>query len=336
MQTADSNTRLVLVKILKILHKFVDTELSLHLILFSEKSYLVVTGGMNTVDLGAKKTVEVLEEPDCILPPLSYESTGHFMAMTSDTKNVLVCGGEAKRGHSNMCFQLDLQNNRWTWHSNMTHPRNQAVVVAMDSGIYVFGGMRSETTSNFLPMEGKSWIGSIPIPGGVYSACGLRISDREIMLIGGGSNNSKRIITLNTGTYEWQWRNFSKELEVGRSAHSCVLIGDKIMVIGGSDTHGHSISDTEIIPLDPSQPTIHASLYVPRKYFGVAILQDGQDSRLLAFGGVDSSGYAVSSVEEWNELDQDWKHLQITLSENKMNFGYLVISDSSLCGKSRL
>ena len=151
------------------------------------------------------------------------------------------------------------------------------------------------------------------------------------MLIGGG-NNRKRIITLNTGTYEWQWRNFTKELEVGRSAHSCVLIEDKVMVIGGSDTHGHSISDTEIIPLDSSKPTTHANLNVPRKYFGVIVLQNGQDFRVLAFGGVDSSGYAVSSIEEWNETDQDWKHLQITLSENKMNFGYIVIPNSSLCG----
>ena len=291
---------------------------------------------MNTVDPDAKNTVEVLEEPNCILPPLTYKSTGHFMAMTSNTKHILVCGGEEKRGHSNMCFQLDLQNNRWTWHSNMTHSRNQAVVIAMDSGIYVFGGMGSETTTNFLPTEGESWMGSIPVPGGVYAACGLKISDREMMLIGGGGNNKKRIITLNTGMYEWQWKNFTKELEVGRSAHSCVLLGDKIMVIGGSDTHGHSISDTEIIPLDPSKPTIHASLNVPRKFFGVAVLQNGQESRVLAFGGVDSSGYAVSSVEEWNESDQDWKHLQITLSENKLNFGYLVISDSSLCGKSKL
>ena len=293
---------------------------------------MIVTGGMNTVN-GAKKTVEVLEEPDCSLPFLNYDSTGHFMAMTSDTNDVLVCGGEQSREHSNMCFQLDLQNNKWIFHSNMTHSRNQAVVVSMDYGIYIFGGLGSDKTTEFLSKGSKTWSGSTNIPGGVYSACGLRISDLDIILIGGG-NNRKRMVILNTSTY--QWHNFTKELDVGRSAHSCILLGDKIMVIGGSDTHGHSISDTEIIPLDPSKPTSHASLNVPRKYFGVAVLQNGQDSRLLAFGGVDSSGFAVSSVEEWNESDQDWKHLQITLSENKMNFGYLVISDSSFCGKPRL
>ena len=106
---------------------------------------------MNTVDIGAKKTVEVLEEPTCILPPLPYESTGHVMAMTPDTNKVLVCGGEESRGHSKMCFQLDIQNNNWTFHSNLTHPRNQAVVVSTDHGIYIFGGIGGDKTTNFLP-----------------------------------------------------------------------------------------------------------------------------------------------------------------------------------------
>ena len=61
----------------------------------------------------------------------------------------------------------------------------------MPNGMYIFGGgrrsaPRSEDTYEFLPRNSNSWqMGSVKIPKGFIMGCVVKISDDEVVLIGG-------------------------------------------------------------------------------------------------------------------------------------------------------
>ena len=58
----------------------------------------------------------------------------------------------------------------------------------MPNGMYIFGGGRkgTEATYEFLPRNSNSWqMGSVKIPKGFIMGCVVKISEDEVLLIGG-------------------------------------------------------------------------------------------------------------------------------------------------------
>ena len=79
----------------------------------------------------------------------------------------------------------------------------------MPDGVYIFGGYEwySIETSDFLPKFSNIWEAGPEIPGnGIAYGCGVKISNTEIVLIGGnafGSASRNLVIKYNTQTKEW-------------------------------------------------------------------------------------------------------------------------------------
>ena len=67
--------------------------------------------------------------------------------------------------------------------------RFNGVTVSMPNGLYIFGGGYSAPLSDtfeFLPPGSNVWkLGSTQIPKGFTNGCAVRISDHELVLIGG-------------------------------------------------------------------------------------------------------------------------------------------------------
>ena len=63
---------------------------------------------------------------------------------------------------------------------------------------------------------------------GIQHGCGVRISDTELVLIG-GYNTWNRVIRFNIQTSTW---TSMPDLITGRRYHSCAFVNDKIIVAG--------------------------------------------------------------------------------------------------------
>ena len=299
----------------------------------------MITGGLDSINLNnvPTKTVEIFGAPSCQLPipPLLYGNIGHITFLLPMDNLILTCGGELGffQGFSRSCFAYDKNKGNWTLHSSFAIKRIHAISITMENSVYVLGGITSSKTSEILESGSKTWIEGPEIPDGVIHSCGVRLNKNEFMVIGGFNEQSlatKRILIYNIETNTW--RNFSKELEIGRTKHACIISDNNLLVIGGSDIDGNTLKDTEIIPLDSEANVKHVDLNVPRKNFGVTELLTDEGSRVLVFGGQTRNGL-ISSVEEWSALEKKWKLSDITLSGARADFGFATIPLSVLCGK---
>ena len=300
---------------------------------------VVITGGLDSINLNnvPTKTVEIFGAPSCQLPPLLYGSIGHITFLLPMDNLILTCGGEIGffQGFSRSCFAYDKIKGNWTLHSSFATKRIHAISVTMENSVYVLGGTSSNKTSEMLESGSKTWIEGPEIPDGIVHSCGVRFNQNEFMLIGGFNEQSlasRRILIYNTETNIW--RNFSKELEIGRSKHACIISDNNLLVIGGSDIDGNTLKDTEIISLNSEVNVKHADLNVARKNFGVTELSMSTEEglKILVFGGQTGNGL-ISSVEEWSALEKKWKLSDLTLSDPRADFGYAPIPLSVLCGK---
>ena len=303
----------------------------------SDQTVAIITSGLDGIHSNTvpTKNVEILGETTCQLPPLLYGSIGHTTFILPFDDLILTCGGEIGffQGTSRSCFAYDKIKGNWTLHSSFTTKRIHAISITMEKSVYVLGGVISNKTSEILETGSKIWIEGPEIPDGTANACGVRFNEIEFMLIGGSADAAKRILIYNTENK--QWRQFSKELEIGRSKHACIISDNNLMVIGGIDMDGNTLKDTEIVSLDSNSNVIHADLNMPRKNFGVAELSTEKDSRILVFGG--QNGYGLlSSVEEWSTLEKKWKILDSNLSGARSNFGFATIPKSLICGERKL
>ena len=99
----------------------------------------------------------------------------------------------------------------------------------MPDGAYIFGGEDYPTASDFLPKSSMIWVHGPDIPDeGIQHGCGVRISDTELVLIG-GYNTWNRVIRFNIQTSTW---TSMPDLITGRRYHSCAFVNDKIIVAG--------------------------------------------------------------------------------------------------------
>lgn len=269
------------------------------------------------------KSAELLHGPkSCRIPDLPEFSYGHVLLLTSNGDNILNCGGSRNKN----CYNLEIQAERWNQHSILTQVRSFSTAVTMANGVYIFGGESSPTTSDFLPKNNNGvWQAGPAIPNGFKWGCGLKISEEEILLIG-GQGTEDRILHFNTRTNSFS--TWESTLQQGRRRHSCVLLNDLILVVGGRGD-GNYLSSTEIIPLANGIPRYGGNLNTDRNSFGLATI-GGHYKKAISFGGYDDSN-RFSTVEEWDEDTEEWKLAPYSLEEEKNNFASLAVPPQMVC-----
>ena len=272
---------------------------------------------------------EIIGQNKCNVPkiPTDYKY-GHVMLLTAGDNKVLSCGGWG--GPSSECLVLE-PGRIWRHHSYLIRTRAYGVGISMPNGVYLFGGIdgpnADETlvTSDFLPAFGDKWEEGPVIPNpGIWAACGAKISDTELVLIG-GYDSKEKVLKFNTETGLWtQLANLNQ----GRHTHSCAFLNGNIIVAGGFDEF-LIVESTEIISITNGIPRLAEPMLVPRLYHSLITYVEDQKPKVLAIGGFNK--VALSSIEVWNETEEIWNMSSISLDEPRMDFAALALPPNLIC-----
>ena len=133
--------------------------------------------------------------------------------MVAHNGTVLLCGGQ---GNSGKCLQLD--HGIWKEHSTFNKKRVWHSAVTTQAATFVFGGIYSSKTYEYLPKDSTEWImGKAEIPEGFERGFAIAFkSEQEIWFIG-GAGTEKRILSFDVESHTFQVLPF--QLNVGRRSH---------------------------------------------------------------------------------------------------------------------
>ena len=228
---------------------------------------------------------------------------------------------------------MELKDNQWQEHSNLTNKRIWASAVSLPGGIFLFGGLYSHTTWEWLPSGINQWqSGNTNIPEGLDQGCAVKINDTEILLIG-GEKTYKRVLKFNTNTN--QFTNLGDDvLNQGRYYHACTLYENQVLIAGGRDSSWNTLSSTEIINLnDLTKAHTAGNLVQARSYHGLVVVHvDNKPTVLAVGGGYYENGWKhLDSIEKWNPTTETWTMTSMKLSEPKGFFGILSLPTRFLC-----
>lgn len=313
---------------------------------------VIITGGISGKDaerVDVASGESVLGPSECVIPEMPNGGLhGHNLVLTPNGDNLLSCGGlPLSHDYETKCYMFNTETQTWEFHSDLKEKRWFATAINMPDGLYVFGGLRgSRKWSEKLPKENnnKKWEFNEEIPDGFSDGCGVKISDEELLLIGGFAKgippHSDRVLNYNIKTKaftNWPSLNFK------RRSHSCTLLNDKVIVAGGAEILGGQVVTTEIIPIATKIPIKGGALKKVRHNFGMVTL-GSPINKVVAFGGKTSRSYwdTVGGLEIWDDETQTWTLTSepdaipgLTFrndSVKKYGFGYLVMKSCPSCG----
>ena len=270
--------------------------------------------------------------------PLPDFYAGQSMVITNSNGLFLISGTtyrEPGKGLGTLptktCFIYKIETRQWHYHSYLNEIRTNSIAIAMNDGIYVFGGkkppnprlMSSQDTVEFLPKNDDQWKIRTKIPhNGFYGASGVAISRNEIFITGGWRDNGddRLILIFNISTNKW----LQSYLKIGRLWHASFVYKENVIICGGAvgAAWGQVHGSTEIFSLANGTLRLGGNLQIPRKLHGMGLVEVDGVTKLIAFGGKNEIGEDLSSIEEWNEATEQWELSKSTLSEPRSGFAF--------------
>jgi len=234
--------------------------------------------------------------------------SGHIGVTTTDGKT-LVCGGTTSSGPTASCLQFDYQSKSWKEHSPLLRIRYSASAVTLSRGTYVLGGkdgggVGPGGSSEFLATGSSVWTQGPKIPGhNTFRSCAAKLSDSKFVILGGGTEGTQ---ALAYDEEQDAWRTFPR-LTNRTVEHSCVALGDIVLIAGGYDSvHSRAIARTIIFDTKTGSTREVAPLKYPRKGAEM-VLYEGKP---LIFGGSDGNA-TRSDGEMWNMETETWEEADI-------------------------
>merc|ERR1712151_12364 len=287
----------------------------------NSETRIVVAGGLDQKSTQSNKTKLLFEkDSDCHPPSLPGQFlTYPSLALTPDGV-LLKCGGDeyGQGGYgSQKCYSLDVASNVWTKHSSLTQPRFAAVAITLLSGTYIFGGVYSPTSSDYLPASKKFWQLGPNIPGDRGPNCGVKLSDTELLLISGSNvfkysesnNKMERMPSLHPNTEGWL---------------NCALFGNNVIVISNNKLN------TQIIPLNNYQPQAANGSNPILPEDAKLITVGGRYPRLLTIGGL-IDNVLTPIIYEWDEDTELWMRTTLKNEYNLLYQPALAVPPASVC-----
>ena len=227
------------------------------------------------------------------------------------------------------CLQLKLGSltSIWAHHSNLNNDRRYSSGVSTNSASFLFG---SDSSYEYMEFGTNVWKnGQTSLPTSFQYGCGVALSNRQILLIGGSTSQSgydNRIWSFDTLTHTFTQLFF--QVKTGRRYHACSRIPntEKILVSGGQRSRAYENS-TEIIDMATQGVTYTGSMNFVRYHHGMGIMTIGNEDKVITFGGRNNSEY-LDTIEFYNEDTHSWELLGNKLSQPKYEFGYLSIKNT--------
>ena len=284
---------------------------------FSEKTSCVFIAGSNaTVGVfnGDFNTKKLPKLPANIKDPSMFKRNG----------SIFLCGGML-----NYQECLKLSHGIWEEHSTLNEPRYIHSAVAIQTGTFIFGGLFSSTTYEYLPKDSTTWVmGKNEIPGGFYSGCAIAVkSEQEIWLIG-GDHNEKRILAFNVDDHTFN--ELPLRLNVRRVGHGSAYIPNtsKIIITGGHEEGFGTdfLNSTEILDTNSGSIIMASPMNFKRYSHGIGAITIKGEEKLAVFGGVskvDRGKSRLDRVEIYNNETDKWETMPIKLTRAGNGFGGL-------------
>ena len=302
-------------------------------IFLENTSCVVIAGGTKdctTVEVlvGDQGTMHHQNLPKSICLPSMIPQNGSI-SLLGGTRNLWKC--------------LQLVSGTWKEHSVLNEQRFGHSAVTTQSATFVFGGLVSPKTYEYLPKDSNTWIKGKPeIPGDGFafgSAIAVK-SEQEIWLIGGGlyyqNLTVDQIICFNVKDHSFQTLPYYLNIE--RRGHRCAFIPNtnKIMITGGRPAR--CLASAEILDVDNGSVTSVSPMNSIRHEHGMGVLTINGEDRLVVFGGYDGkvndslefAGKPLDTVEVYNTKTKKWETLDIKLKEPKHSFGFMTIKLSDI------
>ena len=306
--------------------------------LISEKvSQIVIAGGyrdtsgIQGVRLGV---IEILtgDKPTKLIPDLP-ENIVDSTSLVLHNGNILLCGGYNEK----KCFILE--HGTWKEHSTLNMKRTFHSIATTQNATFIFGGLYSRWTYEYLPRGSKTWImGKTEIPEGVCHVSAVTVkSEQEILLIGDNRTFDKRILTFNVNDHTFRVLPF--KTKASRNDHRCAFIPNtnKVIITGGRN-NDDILSSTEILDTETGEVTMRNPLNTKRAWHGIGILTINGEDRVAVFGGWDGEIRdekldRLDSVELYNRKTGKWEVSNIKLKKPKSNFSFLTVKLSDIISK---
>ena len=275
-----------------------------------------VIGGQNDVGGVPVDEVEVIENEGHCNPELVADLPPHWtrkgLASATVGTRLYVCGG--RRQETNLvddtCLFYDIFQR--VWNSDlpaMSEAKTGASAVDVYGELFIIGGkneFNSLATVESFNKESRSWRHVIDMPSPRSDHCSVRIKDL-VYIIGGWDLAHNQMVSeflvLNTTTRLWYQLPTPN---IPRRNHACVVVDGGILVAGGKDFNGISLSSTTFYKISSREWLEKSSMSSPRSSFGLALLE----GKITAMGGND--GHSIlGSVEEFRMEQNTW-----SVSEN--------------------
>jgi len=283
---------------------------------------LMAIGGYNPKPL---RSAEVLNT-SCNFP-LPKGRHGHIGVTTADSRT-LFCGGFLPSESTVSCLEFNFQSKTWEHHSNMSSPRPWgSPAIALKRGVYVLFQDDTQSSSEFLATGSSVWTRGPDVPGkGVYLSCVARLSEAEFVLLGGRNDETQALHYSETSGL---WTELTR-LTVGVIGHSCLGLGDKVLIVGGRNTTRFKDATGRTFIFDTKTGSARevASLKYPR-IGGVMVLYRGKP---LILGGTTHEDYGWRSDGEiWNMDTETWEEADIELNVGRDRFSLVTMAEEIDC-----
>ena len=232
-----------------------------------------------------------------------------------------------------------IYQNGWQEHSTLYQSRTHASIVTTDYRTYIFGGIQSEETFEFLSKDSKVWEkGKTNIPGGFIGGCAVKVPGKPEILLIGGLSNSKRILKFTfmefqmskgrekIGFFIETFEEMDIALQKDRKDHTCSIIpGTNLTVIAGGKHIEKKHDSTEILNLANKTITQGNPLNTKRRSHGMALITINKENRIAVFGGINGNEESLNTVETLNPKTRKWENSDLKLKEAKSLFGYISV-----------
>ena len=303
--------------------------------MFTGQVSVLIVGGTNN---NAYQTdVEILPyKENCSLPklwgPIDYPS------IFQHGSDILLCGNEGNEG---ICWKLNRNNAEWVRYNSLLTTKNHPFyVVSMKSETFLFGRSTDDNNnfigvSDVLKHRSDTWQKGPELPSGflhnriLEGSCGIKISDDELLIIGGSAPETT-VLKLNTSENSWH----NTTINLSAFDHRCIVLNRKIIITGGIGLYSTFIID--ILDDDKLELRGGGNLSKHRQEHGMGIINLDSEFKVIAFGGVSTTGEEHNSVEMWNDSEETWSNSGLILQKPKLKFGFGTFPTELLCPNAKL
>lgn len=182
------------------------------------------------------------------------EVRGNLAIAEASGKIYAIGGGQ--RGVTKTNYEYTLETDTWQTLDSMPTARQHIDCAVVDNKIYVIGGITSFTNiikkNEVYDTETNTWSEKAPIPS--LRNCPAIVTKDSLIYVIGGAGSEKSIWTTittvecyNTKTDKWTTKS---DLPIPLFAPGAVVVENKIIVLGGQDQSGKSLSSVLIYDIE--------------------------------------------------------------------------------------